>query len=55
MIAQDYFRARVLASGSIGMPYGVGSMGAHAKKKPSEGAASAICSREELRRTDIAF
>ncbi len=31
MIAQDFFRVRVLASGSIAMPYGVVSMFAHAE------------------------
>ena len=35
MIAQDFFRVRALASGSIAMPYGVVSTCAHAKKRPA--------------------
>ena len=35
MIAQDFARVRVLASGSIAAAYGVASMCAHAGKRPA--------------------
>ena len=35
MIAQDFARVRVLASGGIATPYGVASMCAHAGKRPA--------------------
>ena len=40
MIAQDFFRVRVLASGNIAAAYGVASMSPHAGIKTSEGAAA---------------
>ena len=35
MIAQDFFRVRVLASGNIAAAYGVASMCPHAGKRPA--------------------
>ena len=35
MIAQDFFRARVLASGSIAVAYGAASTCAHTEKRPT--------------------
>ncbi len=48
MIAQDFFRVCVLASGSIAAAYGVASMRAHAEIKTSEGAASVTCFRQRI-------
>ena len=68
MIAQDFARVRVLGSGSIAMPYGVATACAHAGIKcptggafgpargptpPCEGAASAVCIRQNIEKKYI--
>ena len=44
MIAQDFFRVRVLASGSIAAAYVVASTCPHAEKRPARGAAAQLVS-----------